>query len=74
LKVFEELGKRIDFSTKGPDGEYSYWIPAILAFGAMAVILFVIAMSAKQPLPVAPAQGETARLGAIGACDDSAGS
>jgi len=71
LKVFEDLGKKIDFSTETPGGERTFWIPAIAAFTAMAVTLFVVAMTGKQPVSVSPHQGETARLGEIGERDDA---
>src|SRR5438477_13112226 len=36
LIVFEEFGKKLDFSTQTPGGEPSFYIPAIAAFTAMA--------------------------------------
>jgi putative OPT family oligopeptide transporter len=47
LVVFEKLGKSIDFSASPSGGEPTYWIPAMAAFTAMAVVLFVVSMVAS---------------------------
>ena len=55
LVVFEEFGKRIDFSTpltKG--GEPVIWVPAIAAFGVMAAALFAVALLGKRPVADTP--------------------
>jgi hypothetical protein len=47
LVVFENLGKRIDFSASPTGGEPSYWIPAMAAFTAMAVGLLAVSLLAR---------------------------
>ncbi len=64
------LKARFDFSTPGAGGEGSYLIPEMAAFTLMAVTLLIVAMVGRRPVEVSPAQGETARLGEIGARDD----
>ena len=65
LIVFEDLGKKIDFSFKSPGGELDYYIPAIVAFGVMAAILLVVGLAGKRPVTDAPEKGEEARIGEI---------
>ncbi len=69
LVVFEEFGKKIDFSTQTPGGEPSYYIPAIGAFAAMAAILLVVGLFGKRPVAGDTGKGETAEFGEIGAED-----
>jgi putative OPT family oligopeptide transporter len=50
LVVFENLGKKIDFSTPATaGGEPGYLIPVIWAFVAMAAALLAVAMLGKRP-------------------------
>jgi len=65
LIVFEELGKKLDFSTPNPGGEPGYLIPAIAAFSVMAVILLVVAMTATRPVSGAPGDRDAAMLDEI---------
>ena len=69
LVVFEDFGKKIDFSTPTPGGEPGYLLPAIAAFTAMAAILLVVALLGKRPVAGETGKGETAELGEIGAED-----
>ena len=51
LVVFEEFGKKIDFSIPASaGGEPGYLVPAIAAFSAMAAALFAVAMLGKRPV------------------------
>jgi hypothetical protein len=50
LVVFEELGKRLDFSTTAPGGEQSFLVPAILAFGLLVAALLTVALTGKRPV------------------------
>ena len=51
LVVFEEFGKKIDFSIhETPGGEARYLVPAIAAFGVMAAALFAVALFGKRPV------------------------
>jgi putative OPT family oligopeptide transporter len=54
LIVFEELGKKIDFSTPNLGGEPSFLLPAIGAFCVMAVILLAVSILAKRPVAQEP--------------------
>jgi len=67
LVIFEEFGKKIDFSTVSPGGEPTFLIPAILAFALMVLALLVVAAFGKQTGSGTPTGGEEARLGEIGA-------
>jgi putative OPT family oligopeptide transporter len=50
LRVFEEFGKKIDFSTQAsPGGEPGYLVPAIAAFGVMAAALLAVALLGNRP-------------------------
>ncbi len=49
LVVFENFGKKIDFSIPASaGGETGYWVSVIWAFGAMAAALLVVAMFGKR--------------------------
>ena len=50
LVVFEDFGKKIDFSIQTPGGEPSYHIPAIGAFAVMAAILLAVGLVGKRPV------------------------
>jgi uncharacterized oligopeptide transporter (OPT) family protein len=55
LVVFEDFGKKIDFSIPAPPGgEPGYLVPVIGAFCAMAAALFVVAMTGKRPVDDPP--------------------
>ena len=55
LVVFEEFGKKIDFSTPAAaGGEPGYLLPAIAVFAAMAVVLLAVAMFSKRPVAGSP--------------------
>src|SRR5262249_58553225 len=73
LVVFEELGKKLDFSTMMPGGEPHSYDRAIAAFTAMAAVLLYVALTGKRPVAGVPEDGEKARLGEIGADDAEAG-
>jgi putative OPT family oligopeptide transporter len=62
LVRFEDLGKKLDFSTQTPGGEPSFYIPAIGAFAVMAATLLVVALIGKRPVAGMPEEGEKARL------------
>lgn len=49
LVVFENVGRAVDFSTKGPDGEPAFLIPALAAFALLTASLLFIAMTGKRP-------------------------
>ena len=67
LVVFEELGKKIDFSIPATaGGEPGYWIPVIWAFVAMAAALLAVAMLGKRPVGGTPGQHDDSELGDIG--------
>jgi OPT oligopeptide transporter protein len=65
LVVFEDFGKKIDFSIRTPGGEPSYHIPAISAFAVMAAILLAVGLFGKRPVEGTPETGEEARIGEI---------
>ncbi len=48
LKVFENVGKRLDFSTKSGAGETIYKIQEIHAFAAIAVILLIVGLISRR--------------------------
>ena len=73
LVVFEEFGKKLDFSTMMPGGEPHAYDRAIAAFTAMAAVLLYVALTGKRPVAGVPEEGERARLGEIGADDGEAG-
>lgn len=50
LVVFESLGKAIDFSTTGADGETNFMIPALAAFGVMTTALAFEGLRGKRPV------------------------
>jgi uncharacterized oligopeptide transporter (OPT) family protein len=55
LKVFEEFGKKIDFSKQGASGtDPEFLVEALVAFGVMVVALFLVAMVGKRPVAEAP--------------------
>ena len=55
LVVFENFGKKIDFSIPASaGGEPGFRVPAISAFGAMAAALFAVAMIGKRPVADSP--------------------
>jgi putative OPT family oligopeptide transporter len=67
LVVFEEFGKKIDFSTPAPaGGEPGYLVPAIAAFGVMASALLAVAMLGKRPGFESPGAKDKSGLGDIG--------
>jgi len=66
LVVFENLGKKLDFSTPTPGGESRFYVPAILAFTAMVASLVAVAVFGKRPVDAKTGKGEEARLGEIG--------
>jgi putative OPT family oligopeptide transporter len=61
LKVFENLGTQLDLSQRVGQ------VPAIGAFAVLVALLFVVALTGRRPISGAPGEGETARLGEIGA-------
>jgi putative OPT family oligopeptide transporter len=69
LVVFEEFGKKLDFSTQTPGGEPTYLVPAIWAFAAMAGVLLIVGLVGKRPIAGETGKGETAEFGEIGAED-----
>jgi uncharacterized oligopeptide transporter (OPT) family protein len=69
LVVFEDFGKKIDFSIQTPGAEPSYYIPAIGAFATMAAILLAVGLFGKRPVAGDTGKGETAEFGEIGAQD-----
>jgi putative OPT family oligopeptide transporter len=69
LVVFEEFGKKIDFSIKTLGAEPSFYIPAIGAFATMAAILLAVGLFGKRPVAGETGKGETAELGEMGAED-----
>ncbi len=69
LVVFEEFGKKIDFSTRTPGGEPTFLIPAIVAFAAMAAALLIVGLAGKRPGAGETGKGETAEFGEIGTSD-----
>ncbi len=54
LIVFEGLGKAIDFSSPGADGEQSFLIPALAAFAVMTAALVFEALRGKRPIAAKP--------------------
>ncbi len=63
LKVFENVGNKLDFSkTIGGDPRDR----AIAAFTVLVVVLLAVALTGKRPGAGAPGEGEKARLGEIG--------
>ena len=66
LVVFEDFGKKIDFSTQTPGGEptLSTSRPS-LAFAVMAAILLAVGLAGKRPVADTPEKGEEARIGEI---------
>jgi putative OPT family oligopeptide transporter len=66
LKVFENVGSMLDFSTKAGN-ETQFLVPAIAAFGALVAVLLAVALAGKRPIAGAAGEGEKARLGEIGA-------
>ena len=64
LKVFENVGNKLDFS-KAIGGEPRD--RAIVAFAVLVVALLAVALTGKRPGAVAPGDGEKARFGEIGA-------
>jgi putative OPT family oligopeptide transporter len=55
LVVFEEFGKKIDFSTPAPPGgEPGYLVPVLAAFCAMAAALLAVALLGKRPIAETP--------------------
>jgi putative OPT family oligopeptide transporter len=69
LKVFENLGNAVDFSTKTPSGETGYHVPVIYAFAVLVVILLAVGLVGKRPIAGEIGKGETAEFGEIGAED-----
>ncbi len=65
LVVFEEFGKSIDFSHRGPGGEPEYLIPSIAAFGAMSGVLWLVGLFGRRPISGESGKGEEARVGEI---------
>ncbi len=72
LVVFEEFGKKIDFSTLAPGGEPTFLIQAIWAFAAMAAVLLIVGLAGKRPVEGGTGKGETAEFGEIGTSDRTA--
>jgi putative OPT family oligopeptide transporter len=58
LVVFEELGKKLDFSTRLASGETEYLLPAIAAFGVLSAALLIVALVGKRPVGEEP-KGES---------------
>ena len=57
LVVFEEFGKKIDFSTPAPPAASpAFLVPAIAAFTVMAVALFAVALLGKRPVADPPSK------------------
>ena len=55
LVVFEDFGKKIDFSTPAPPAASpAYLMPAIAAFTAMAAAFLAVAMLGKRPVADSP--------------------
>jgi putative OPT family oligopeptide transporter len=55
LVVFEDFGKKIDFSTPATaGGEPAYLLPAIAAFSVMAAALLAVALLGKRPVVDSP--------------------
>jgi putative OPT family oligopeptide transporter len=55
LVVFEEFGKKIDFSTSPiAGGEPVFWVSAVAAFIVMAVVLLAVALLGKRPVADPP--------------------
>ncbi|AMV38775.1 OPT family oligopeptide transporter [Planctomyces sp. SH-PL62] len=48
LKVYEDLGKAVDFSTTLPGGEVQYLLPALGAFSVLTIALVLVAMTSKR--------------------------
>ena len=69
LKVFENLGNAVDFSTKTPSGETGYHVPVIYAFAVLVAILLAVGLAGKRPIAGEIGKGETAEFGEIGAED-----
>jgi putative OPT family oligopeptide transporter len=67
LVVFENVGKRIDFSTLSRGGEPVFLLPAIGAFAVLVLLLFAVACLGRRPGSGLVAGGEESRLGEIGA-------
>jgi hypothetical protein len=66
LVVFENIGKKLDFSIKTPSGEPDYYVPAMLAFAVMVASLVGVAAFGKRPVDAKTGKGEEGRLGEIG--------
>jgi putative OPT family oligopeptide transporter len=69
LKVFENLGNAVDFSTKTPSGKTGYHVPVIYAFAVLVAILLAVGLAGKRPIAGEIGKGETAEFGEIGAED-----
>jgi putative OPT family oligopeptide transporter len=65
LVVFENLGKKLDFSTVPSGGEPSFLVPAILAFAVMVASLAAVAVFGNRPVDGKTGKGEEARLGEL---------
>jgi hypothetical protein len=65
LVVFENLGKKLDFSILKPGEEPGFYVPAILAFTVMVASLAAVGGFGKRPLDATTGPGEEARLGEI---------
>ncbi len=62
LIVFEDVGKKLDFSTTTPAGEELFLLPALPTFAVLAAALLFVALTGKRPGVEAVEKDSTEKL------------